>query len=469
MAATTLCPRCSQAVSIPDVAELATEVRCPLCQAEYFLSEALPADAPALIVLGVPAIAMPDFDDLHSGQSAPSEAAATEDGTGEASALDFSYVEADGSAVTSPSTLEESEATAAGSPSDSEASWNSHSEEESQPAEHSFSGAADDSVGTTVASSSTMPRKKRRGPGMVGRFVGIVVSGLVGIALAYLLIRWIKPSAAAEIDQNIAVYLPWWGSVVSSSVPSQQPGIVPPEKVGQNHGQLPAVKAPQPKMAVSEQQPEKPAPIVPPPSPKPEEPPAPAEIPFSGPVTAQKNVTPAELGAALSVAKEAVAKKPSEVSPEEFKALCDVGHAVVLVENPSGPQAGELRRTATGLLRSATAPSRREKLGYYAHVWLFDNRRPPDRPGVWLVGRVEKIGTLKTARGNLVETRIAVRGSKETASISVLSVERPDYHVGDTAGILGTIVTEPSTHLPWYTGSEPRVVLSGVAVGLPGK
>jgi hypothetical protein len=163
-----------------------------------------------------------------------------------------------------------------------------------------------------------------------------------------------------------------------------------------------------------------------------------------------------------------VDKKTQEVSPGEFKALCDLGNAVALVEDPAGPRSGELRRTAAVLLRNASAAPRREKVGYYAHVWLFDNRRPPDRPGVWLVGRIEQIAPLKTAKGNLVETRIAVRGKTETATISVLSMERPDYRVGDTAGILGTIVTEPSTNLPWYTGAEPRVVLSGVALGLPG-
>ncbi|MCE9551834.1 MAG: hypothetical protein K8T91_00435 [Planctomycetes bacterium] len=465
MAATTLCPKCSQAVAIPQPADAAMEVRCPLCQAEYVLSEALTDDAPALIVLSVPTSSSLQPDPLQSTPS--SGAAISENSNGDASALDFTYVEGEGSAILSPSTLEQAEAAAEGSSPDGDLNWNSDSVGDSQPAEPSFSDAADTSVGTTVVSSSTTSKKKRRGPGAFGKFVGIVLSGFVGIALAYFLVRWIKPSAAAEIDQTIATYLPWWKSIASTPVPNQQqPNSAPSEK--RNAGP-PLVKEPPPQVSVNELQPMKPAPVESAPSPKLEAPAPPAEIPFTGPVSAQKIVTPAELGAALTIAKEAVAKKPSEVSPEEFKALCDVGHAVALVADPSGAEASELRRTAAGLLGSATAPTRREKLGYYAHIWLFDNRRPPDRPGVWLVGRVEKIDTLKTARGNLVESRIAVRGKNEAATVSVLSVERPDYHVGDTAGILGTIVTEPSTQLPWYTGTEPRVVLSGVAIGLPVK
>ena len=464
MAATTLCPHCSQPVALPDAADGAMEVRCPLCQAEYVLSDALSHDAPALIVLSAPASPGLDFDASLSNPSP--EAALAESSSDDSSSLDFSYVEADGSSIASASSPELSEIAVASSTSGGEATWQSDSTDDSQPAESSISGAADTSVGTTVVASSTASKKKRRGPGMIGRFVGIVLSGFVGIALAYVLVRWIKPSAAAEIDQYIVVYLPWWSSIASSPASNQQQ---------QNHAPPPEVKAPRPQIADNERQPvpsaplAPPTPVAPPAPPKQQAPAPPAEIPFDGPITAEKTVTRAELEAALKIAKEAVTKKPSEVSAEEFKALCDLGHAVALVEDSSGPQASQLRREAAELLRSATSPHRREKLGYYAYVWLFDNRRPPDRPGVWLVGRVEKINPLKTARGNLTESRIAVRGNKETATISVLSVERPGYHVGDIAGILGTIVTEPTTHLAWYTGAEPRVVLSGVAMGLPGK
>ncbi len=42
------CPRCSRTVTLPEDADVAVLVRCPLCDAEYPLSEALP---PALIIV----------------------------------------------------------------------------------------------------------------------------------------------------------------------------------------------------------------------------------------------------------------------------------------------------------------------------------------------------------------------------------------------------------------------------------
>jgi LSD1 subclass zinc finger protein len=46
------CPKCRQPVSLPSETEPAETVRCPLCQAEYPLGEAIP---PTLIPVGVPA------------------------------------------------------------------------------------------------------------------------------------------------------------------------------------------------------------------------------------------------------------------------------------------------------------------------------------------------------------------------------------------------------------------------------
>lgn len=488
MAATTLCPKCTQAVSLPDQAESAAEVRCPLCLAEYPLAEALPEGVPALIVLGAAEIATLDASAFGlDAELAAAELAGSPDETtygeplaGDLQDLDFTSVEGDDAGDITATAEEHSEALpelteSEAAASDEEVTWETIPEEHGQPEENTFDGAAntaaDTSVGTTVSSRSATQKRKRRGPGMVGQFIGIAVFGMIGIILGYGILKWMKAPAAAEIDKQIASFLPWWGSSTpapTGNTPSEGGIVAPGSFVDPNH-QLPAEKQPEKVPDFQPQQPGQNQPgekdIVDAP---PVAPPEPAEVPFDGPVVV-KTVTSAQFDAAITTAKSEVDKKTQEVSPGEFKALCDLGNAVALVEDPAGPRSGELRRTAAVLLRNASAASRREKLGYYAHVWLFDNRRPPDRPGVWLVGRIEQIAPLKTAKGNLVETRIAVRGKTETATISVLSMERPDYRVGDTAGILGTIVTEPSTNLPWYTGDEPRVVLSGVALGLPGK
>ena len=46
------CPRCQKQVTIPFGVDRAALVRCPLCDAEYALSEALAMGPPALIVVG---------------------------------------------------------------------------------------------------------------------------------------------------------------------------------------------------------------------------------------------------------------------------------------------------------------------------------------------------------------------------------------------------------------------------------
>jgi hypothetical protein len=51
------CPRCQKQVSIPTGVESTALVRCPLCDAEYALSEALSWAPPALIPLGLAAAA----------------------------------------------------------------------------------------------------------------------------------------------------------------------------------------------------------------------------------------------------------------------------------------------------------------------------------------------------------------------------------------------------------------------------
>ena len=49
------CPRCRQQVTVPDRLDPQSRVRCPLCDAEYPLSEAMAEAPPALILVDAPA------------------------------------------------------------------------------------------------------------------------------------------------------------------------------------------------------------------------------------------------------------------------------------------------------------------------------------------------------------------------------------------------------------------------------
>ena len=53
MSSLSKCPRCRQQVTIPEGVAAAMQVRCPLCSAEYPLSDALAAVPPALIPVGL--------------------------------------------------------------------------------------------------------------------------------------------------------------------------------------------------------------------------------------------------------------------------------------------------------------------------------------------------------------------------------------------------------------------------------
>ena len=52
------CPRCAQSVTVPDGVAAEARVRCPLCVAEYALSEALAGMPPTLIVVDAAAVAV---------------------------------------------------------------------------------------------------------------------------------------------------------------------------------------------------------------------------------------------------------------------------------------------------------------------------------------------------------------------------------------------------------------------------
>ena len=70
------CPKCQQPVTVPDGIDPAGEVRCPLCDAEYPLSEAMASAPPALI----PVDAVP---------AGPGPVAETETPADEGPSLDF--------------------------------------------------------------------------------------------------------------------------------------------------------------------------------------------------------------------------------------------------------------------------------------------------------------------------------------------------------------------------------------------
>jgi hypothetical protein len=80
MPAISTCPRCQQQVSIPRHVESDSLVRCPLCHAEYPLSESLDLAPPELIPVVLPAVLV-DAEE-EAGASASSSATTEKEALG---------------------------------------------------------------------------------------------------------------------------------------------------------------------------------------------------------------------------------------------------------------------------------------------------------------------------------------------------------------------------------------------------
>ncbi|MCE9545045.1 MAG: hypothetical protein K8T25_05945 [Planctomycetia bacterium] len=347
-----------------------------------------------------------------------------------------------------------------------------HGAPEHGDSEHS--AIDEDSATATATARRPQVQKTRRKTGPIKQMIGIVVFGMMGIGLGYGILKLVKPKAEIimSIDAQVAT---WWGSAKSMIGKGSEPTAAPNTVAKQNPppaANPPAPPAPltpppialQPPVTVPPVTAPPPAPVVttPPPTPV-QPPPAPPESLTAHPIPA------AELETALAGARSAMAAAEDTIKPNVFFALCDLGHAVALVENPQIPPARALKQTAASVLRAAAKPANRELLGTYSHQWLFSGKRPADKTGVLLVGRVDDMGTTQTRVGELTTARVVVIGKAEQTPITVLTRDKPTYRVGDTVAILGSIVDDPAKSLPWYSGTEPKLVLSGLSQRLGDK
>ena len=160
---TVSCPKCNDQVSVPSSAPRSARVRCPLCQEEYDLADALAQLPPALIIVSAavtdePVLAAVGGMDAATGSHIGSEldhgfAGHLEGGSGK----EFST----GLLDAAPS--------------------------------------REGMVSAPTPSFRSAPRPKRQEKSMVGELVKIVLGGLVGIGLAIVILWW-----AAGVDLGLA-------------------------------------------------------------------------------------------------------------------------------------------------------------------------------------------------------------------------------------------------------------------------
>jgi len=179
------CPKCHQPVTIPDGVNSDVEVRCPLCEAEYPLQEAMAELPPALVPVETETetAATADADatlksDLISEPFYVGEPAKTEAETAESEAAEGE--EAEAASETAGETTEQRPPTidTGQTPVDTEAFTGFRVEgddEEDQPAEG--------------APTAKRPRKRKQ-KSVAKEIVGALLGGFLGLALGYYLLNY---------------------------------------------------------------------------------------------------------------------------------------------------------------------------------------------------------------------------------------------------------------------------------------
>lgn len=165
------CPRCRDEVTVPAGASRKALVRCPLCEEEYLLGDALANVPPALIVVG------------GDGDSEPEPALA---GVGAAAVGENDYRLAGGS----------------------------------------FGAMTDASPGSGAVSAPARPalrgktRPKRKEKSAVVELIKVVMGGVVGLSLGLLAMWWILKRDPLDLGPQVSPYAPWL-------VPAQFRGKLP--------------------------------------------------------------------------------------------------------------------------------------------------------------------------------------------------------------------------------------------------
>ena len=167
---TVSCPKCSDQVTVPASAPRSARVRCPLCQEEYDLADALAQLPPALIVIS----ASLDEELVLAAVGGMDVATGSQIG----SAIDHgfdSHLEGGSGRGYSSHVLEGGTAQLDAGPSQEEM------------------------VSAPTPAFRSSPRPKRKEKSMVGEVVKIVLGGVVGIGLAIVILWW-----AAGVDLGLA-------------------------------------------------------------------------------------------------------------------------------------------------------------------------------------------------------------------------------------------------------------------------
>ena len=460
------CPRCRQQVTVPDRLDPQSRVRCPLCDAEYPLSEAMAEAPPALILVDAPAAQeiITEPEAVSAAEVVPEAERVSESPEAEMEvsgdqrpAIDvWQKVDAmpqidTGAAAESPPAIDTGQ-----TPVDTEA----------------FAGVAEaeaeDEYGPVEGAPTKERRKKKRKRKSMGRhMVEALVGGFFGLTIGYYALAWIGGS---RLDLPRIRFLPF---LPRSMGEAAQPDKENVQETDDKPAKPPPMKSYRLKPRPSSQ-PESPQPspkegedhtagpggssAEPPttrPHPKPGPQPRPLPADYVGPRD-PPSFSSDEFGGALKAANEAVHGEDAtgEMTPEAYAAFCRMAHVLTFVDQ--GAQLADRKLAIQDLLEEiAAAPGQINEVARLAGSLLDREDRPGD--GILLAGTVRVVGIRDGVQGATVQLA--------ALPVAVTVMSKPPLPLGqnDEVLILGSLVDEPSENFVGYDGSKKLLIWGAMA------
>ena len=431
-----ICPKCEENVAVPGPAIEETEVRCPLCEGDFKLSEAEVLELQELEITG--------------GETA------TADDTGDwappAERLD-AMPEGEGTAGFDFGSGASEDAPAAG---------------------------FDPSASGSATATKTKPRKKAKKPGALSFIVGIVAFGILGIVLGYVILwfawRERAHSLATEMGfMPVVVKVEQWIGVEGSD------SLEEPEKnadgsfdftPGGAFQNEPSDEPAEPRVDETPVEPVEPvtdetAEVV-------EEPEPVVETPDWRPRVALAKFNLAQINEALAdivdemervredsrqriEAGEDDVPDPERLTISLYKKLCAAGHRITWIDQATPEERDAAQAQVDNVLMPIVmAKTNRTLIHKSSGKWLYGNVRPIRERGVVLAGTVSTVREV----GDLYESEIQLSDGKQ---VVVLSGIRPEFHATDDVVIFGSILKSEEYNTIPYSSDEPLIVLSGIS------
>jgi hypothetical protein len=439
------CPRCTRLVTLPEIDDSAIMVRCPLCHAEYALSEALASTPPMLVVVpkgnGVASSAVPT-----SSVSASSEIVAIEEVSAEEvieldSPADFALDFAEGMAESAPSEdgkLAGMEAFALNTGDLSAQGKTAASKNELVQASTPATPLPAPPRPRPLVK-PLPPRPKRKPKGMIRTLIEWLFGAAFALCIAYYGIWWIRGESAGLPRFDWLPGLPAEEPKTVLPLPKQStPETVAPKAPNETNEHV----ANPPQSIEVKKIAETPEPTI-------------------GPRRAAK-FTFMQLDDAFEIASDAFfIESGGKVTTENYPLICRLAEARTFVV-PGDLSTQQKENVRLFLSNLGKDPKQRDEIARLGRELLKNSGENIDadfRGGIILVGKTGKTNSSNGMFG--VTLRLA-----ENESIPILSTEPLKYNIGDEILVAGSLIAQPAKNIAGFSGTSPLAVWLGDSVTL---